>query len=276
VITGATSGIGLESAAQLAQLGHHVVMVGRDPAKTASSVAEVMARSASTHVESALGDFASQASVRDLAEDLLDRLDRIDVLVNNAGTVFDKRTVTEDGIEATFAVNHLGPLLLTQLLRERLEASTPARVVNVSSTEHYRGTIDLDDLGFERGGYQIMRAYGRSKLAMIMATRWLAAELEQSGVTVNALHPGAVRTAIWDGAPWYARPFLAVAKRFMISPEEGGAHIAYLATSPEVEGMTGLYFENDKPKKPNDTALDDDLTARLWAESNRLVGLVDA
>jgi len=273
LVTGATSGIGLESAVQLAEEGHQLVLVGRDPEKAERTLTDVRRRAGSDRVDALLCDFSSQSSVRALAEEVLERYDRIDVLVNNVGTVFDRRTETEDGIEATFAVNHLGPFLLTSLLRDRIVASAPARIVNVSSVGHYAGTLDFDDLGYERG-YFIMKAYSRSKLAMVLYTRSLAAQLEGTGVTVNALHPGTVATDIWSGAPWYARPVLAIAKRLtMISAEEGGRHITYLATSPEVEGQTGLYFEDDKPKRPAATALDQDVAARLWQESERLVGL---
>jgi NAD(P)-dependent dehydrogenase (short-subunit alcohol dehydrogenase family) len=220
-----------------------------------------------------LGDFPSQASIRQMAKDVLARYDRLDVLVNNAGAVNASRTVTQDGIEATFAVNHLGPFLLTNLLLDLLKHSAPARIVNVSSVGHYRGTLDFDDLGYERGGYQIMSAYSRSKLANVLFTRSLARRLDGSGVTANALHPGAVATNIWSGAPWYAKPVLALYKRFaMISPAEGAETITYLAVSPQIEGKTGLYFENNKPKEPSKLAQDDALAQRLWDESARLVG----
>lgn len=273
VVTGATSGIGLEASVELARSGDRVVMVGRNAAKVETAAADVRTRSGSVQVETQLGDFASQASIRGLAATLLSTYERVDVLVNNAGTVFARRTVTEDGIEATFAVNHLGPFLLTNLLLDLIRQSAPARIVNVSSVGHYRGTMDFEDLGFEQG-YQIMRAYERSKLANVLFTRELAKRLDGAGVTVNALHPGAVATGIWNGAPWFARPVLAVAKRLvMISPAEGAKRIVYLATDPGLQATTGLYFDNDKPKDPSALAKDDAVAERLWTESERLVHL---
>src|SRR2546425_1076946 len=205
VITGATSGIGLEAAVALAREGARVVLVGRNPGKTAAAVAEVRKRSGSAAVESLLCDFSSQESIRKLAGDLRARCERIDVLVNNAGGVYPRRTLTGDRIESTFAVNHLGYFLLTNLLTDLLVKSAPARIVNVASAAHYRGTLDLDDLGFERG-YQLMKAYSRSKLANVLFTRELARRLSGKGVTVNALHPGTVATGMWNAAPLWVRP----------------------------------------------------------------------
>ena len=273
LITGATSGIGLEASVALARMGAWVVMVGRDPHKTTEKVGEVRSRSDSSRVDSLLCDLASQAQVRALAESFLAKYERLHVLMNNAGTVYVKRTVTEDDVEATFAVNYLSAFLLTNLLLDRLIQSEPSRVVNVTSSGHYGGTLDFNDLGFERG-YQIMRAYSRSKLAEVLFTRELARRLQGTGVTANCVHPGAVATSIWDRAPAYTRPIFAVAKRIvMISPEAGAATLVYLAASPDVAGKTGLYFENNQPKAPSRLALDDALATRLWDESAKLVRL---
>lgn len=271
VITGATSGIGLEAALQLAAEGHRLVLVGRNPHKL-TRAAERVDAAGSAGVDTFVADFTSLSSVRALATELRSRLDRIDVLVNNAGGVHDKRTLTVDGFEATFAVNHLAGYLLTELVKDRVVAAAPSRIVFTSSQGHYSGTMDFDDLGFEHG-YTIMKAYGRSKLANVLYTRTLAAELADSGVTVNALHPGAVATDIWSGAPWYARPVLAVAKRFMRSPADGARTIAFLATDPAVEGRTGGYYEKNELKEPSELAQDDAVAARLREVSSKLVGL---
>jgi NAD(P)-dependent dehydrogenase (short-subunit alcohol dehydrogenase family) len=273
VVTGASDGIGLEASSQLAQQGHHVVMVGRNPAKLRAAVKRIRDESPDAPVESFECDFSSLANVRELADQLLAAYPRIDVLVNNAGTVHDKRRLTGDGIEATFAVNHLAGFLLTELLLDRIKASAPARIVITSSVEHFSGTMDFDDLGFERG-YQIMRAYGRSKLANVLHTRHLAQRLEGTGVTVNCLHPGAVASNIWSGAPWFAKPVLAVGKRlFMVSTATGGERISYLATSPEVEGRTGGYYVQNKLEEPAELARDDAVAERLDEVSRELVGL---
>src|SRR5215467_6738081 len=199
LITGATSGIGFEASVELARRGATLVMVGRTAAKTASKADEVRRRSSSSGVQFLVCDFASQKQIRELANAFRSRHDSLHVLVNNAGTVFAKRTLSEDGIEATLAVNHLGYFLLTHLLLDLLIESAPSRIVNVASTAHYRGTLDFKDLMFERG-YKIMRAYSRSKLANVLFTRELARRLAGIGVTVNALHPGAVASNIWSGA----------------------------------------------------------------------------
>lgn len=273
LVTGGTNGIGLEAAVALARQGAQVAIVGRDPKRTAAALADVQRRSGSAEVSCLLCDFSSQASIRSLAEAVYARHDRLDVLINNAGGVNKKRRLTVDGIEATFAVNHLGYFLLTNLLTDLLVGSAPARVVTVASAGHRSGTLDFDDLGYERG-YSIMRAYTRSKLANVLFAAELARRLQGTGVTSNSLHPGAVATNIWSGAPTWAKPLIQILVRpFMLSPEQGGATIVQLAASPELEGVTGKYFEKSKAVTPAPLARDEALAKRLWEVSARLVGL---
>jgi NAD(P)-dependent dehydrogenase (short-subunit alcohol dehydrogenase family) len=273
LVTGATSGIGREASVELARRGARVVLVGRDRARTEGAVAQVRSRSGSAEVSHLLCDFSSQASIRRLAAEVLARHDRLDVLVNNAGGVNKTRQVTVDGIEMTFAVNHLGYFLLTNLLRDLLVRSAPARVVTVASVGHRQGTLDFDDLGYERG-YSIMRAYGRSKLANVLFAAELARRLAGTGVTSNSLHPGSVATNIWSGAPLWAKPIIQLFFRpFFLSAEEGGATIVQLAASPELEGVTGKYFEKGKPVEPAPLARDEALAKRLWEVSADMVGL---
>ena len=215
VLTGATAGIGLESALQLGAQGHHLVLVGRNQTKLDAAAARVAAAGASA-VETLVADHEQLDSIRALAAELRSSYPSVDVLINNAGAVYDRRTLTVDGYESTFAVNHLSGFLLTELVKDLVTD----RIVFTASTGHYAGTMDFDDLGFE-SGYSIMKAYSRSKLANVLYARSLAAELEGSGVTVNSLHPGAVATDIWSGAPWFARPVLAVGKIFMRKPADG-------------------------------------------------------
>ncbi len=274
VVTGATSGIGLEACVQLARRGARVALVGRDPARTDAAVAQVVARGGAKDVERFLCDFASQTSIRAFAADALARLDRIHVLVNNAGAVHKSRRVSPDGIELTFAVNHLGYFLLTHLLRDRLVASAPARVVTVASVGHRYGTMDFDDLGFERAGYGIMRAYARSKLANVLFAAELARRFAGTGVTSNSVHPGSVATNIWAGAPLWAKPIIALALRpFFVSAAKGAETVVRLAAAPELEGVTGKYFEEMKEAAPAPLGQDPALAKRLWDVSAGMVGV---
>ena len=270
LVTGATSGIGLEASLQLARQGARVIMVGRDPARTEAAVADVIARSGSKDVLHFLCDFSSQAEIRKLADAVLARVDRLHVLVNNAGGVNKTRRLTVDGIEATFAVNHLG---YTNLLRDRLVKSAPARVVTVASIGHRRGTLDFDDLGFERG-YGVMKAYCRSKLANVLFAAELSRRLASTGVTSNSLHPGAVATNIWSGAPVWAKPIIFLFFRpSFISVPEGARGMVMLATDPALEGVTGRYYENGQAIDPAPLARDQALAKRLWDVSAAMVGL---
>jgi retinol dehydrogenase 14 len=277
LITGATSGIGLEAAVELARRGARTFLVGRDPGRTEAAVAQVKSRSGSGEVSSFLCDFSSQASIRALAGEVLARLDRLDVLINNAGGVNKKRELTVDGIEKTFAVNHLGYFLLTNLLLDLIKRSAPARIVTVASIGHRRGTLDFDDLGFERGGYWIMKAYGRSKLANVLFAAELARRLAGTGVTSNSLHPGSVATNIWSGAPTWAKPLIQILYRpFFLSVEEGASFIVQLAADPTLEGVTGKYFETGKIVPPAPLAQDEALAKRLWDVSAAMTGLTAA
>jgi NAD(P)-dependent dehydrogenase (short-subunit alcohol dehydrogenase family) len=272
LITGANSGIGLEASVKLARLGAEVVMVGRDRRRLEAALADVKARAPTERARSLVCDFASQRDVRALAQEVTRTLPRLDVLVNNAGSVSAGRQVTADGLEQTFAVNHLGYVLLTHLLLDLLKRSAPSRIVNVASVAHRRGDLDFEDLQMEKG-YTTMRAYSRSKLCNVLFTRELARRLDGTGVTANCLHPGAVATRIWSHAPLAVRPILAVAKLFMISPEQGADPIVHLAASPALEGKTGGYYEKGQLTRPSRLASDDAVARRLWDVSAALAGI---
>jgi NAD(P)-dependent dehydrogenase (short-subunit alcohol dehydrogenase family) len=247
LVTGATSGIGLEASVTLAGMGAELILVARDPVRGDAALDRARQQSGAQAVSVMQCDFASLAQIRALAAAVMTSRSRLDVLVNNAGSFSPTREVTEAGIERTFAVNHLGPFLLTNLLTDLLQRSAPARVVTVTSAAHRSGQLPFDNLQFEKGGHGIMRAYSRSKLANVLFTFELARRLAGTGVTANCLHPGTVATNIWSHAPWYAQPLLAVAKLFMMSAEKGAQTIVYLAASPAVEGRTGGYYEHNHP-----------------------------
>jgi NAD(P)-dependent dehydrogenase (short-subunit alcohol dehydrogenase family) len=273
MVTGATSGLGLATARQLAALGATVVVVGRDAAKCAAVAASISSRSAAGAVDWLVADFADQGAVQRLAAEADERHSRIDVLVNNAGATYPKRGLTPEGVELTLAVNHLAPFLLTTLLLHRLRESAPARVVNVSSVAHENARFNFDDPAMERG-YRPFAAYGRSKLANLWFTYELARRLDGSGVTVNAVHPGLVRTALGDHSGALRRAgwrLLHVAyRKHSISPEEGAAAITRLATARELEEVSGRYFVGRRPAESSPASRDPAAAARLWALSEEL------
>ncbi|MBV8461867.1 MAG: SDR family oxidoreductase [Acidimicrobiales bacterium] len=277
VVTGGNSGIGFETAAALAGMGARVLLTARNADKGRAALSAIAQRTDGAAqaqlVTFDLGDFSS---VRRGAAEILEQAPRLDVIVNNAGLVLSERTQTVEGLEATFAVNHLGPFLLTNLLLDRVRASAPARIVNVASTAHAsaRKGIPFDDLQSERY-YRPMRVYGQSKLANMLFTLELARRLEGTGVTANSLHPGTVRTGY--GADGDARGLLAfgikISSPFFLSPAKGARTSVYLASSPDVAGVSGEYFVDCKPKQPRAWAQDPDAARRLWQVSEELVGL---
>jgi NAD(P)-dependent dehydrogenase (short-subunit alcohol dehydrogenase family) len=273
LITGGNSGIGKETAVALARLGGTVVFTSRDPQRGEQAAADIRKRSGADVALMPL-DLASFASIRSFAAAFLDRYDRIDVLVNNAGLVLSERTETEEGFETTFGVNHLGHFLLTDLLLDRIKAGAPARIVNVASRAHRfaRSGLDFDDLQAAKR-YSAIQAYARAKLANIYFTRELARRLEGTGVTVNALHPGGVATGFARDGDVKA-PFswlYTLARPFLRSPEKGAETSIYLASTPEVDGVTGRYFADSKETEPTLIAQDDDAARRLWAASEALI-----
>ena len=271
VVTGATSGIGKAAAAALAQQGAEVIVVGRDPGRAEATAAAIQADGAPPpKVE--IADLARLDQVRALASRLNQTLDRIDVLINNAGLVLNERQVTPDGYEHVFAVNHLAPFLLTNLLRPKLTASAPARVITVSSDAHTAARLDLDDPNLEHG-WSSWRSYSNSKLANILFTRELARRLDGTGVTANCLHPGVVRTGFGRDTRPLMRVGITIAKPFMLSPERGADTIVYLASSPDVAAQTGGYYVKRQLREPSAAARDDGLARRLWEISERLTGL---
>jgi NAD(P)-dependent dehydrogenase (short-subunit alcohol dehydrogenase family) len=271
VVTGATSGIGKAAAAALARQGAEIIVVGRDPGRAEATAAAIQADGAPPpKVE--IADLARLDQVRALAGRLNQTLDRIDVLINNAGLVLNERQVTPDGYEHVFAVNHLAPFLLTNLLRPKLTASAPARVITVSSDAHTAARLDLDDPNLEHG-WSSWRSYSNSKLANILFTRELARRLDGTGVTANCLHPGVVRTGFGRDARPLMRVGITIAKPFMLSPERGADTTVYLASSPDVAAKTGGYYVKRQLREPSAAARDDGLARRLWEISERLTGL---
>jgi NAD(P)-dependent dehydrogenase (short-subunit alcohol dehydrogenase family) len=283
VVTGANSGIGKATATELARLGARVVMVCRNRERGRDAQAEIQATAETAHpssedtVDLKIADLAVQEEVYHLGETIRADYDRLDVLVNNAGVFNDSREETVDGVEATFAINHLAPFLLTHLVLPRLKGTAgragESRVITVSSEAHRGASIDFDDLNAEEA-YNSLQAYAQSKLANILFTHELARRMQGEGVLANAVHPGVVNTNIWRGSgwiSWVARLFSWLYKQ----PEEGARSVVYLAASPEVEGVTGQYFNETEIVNPSPKAYDEKVEARLWAKSREMTGLAD-
>ena len=270
LVTGANSGIGKATALGLAQLGATVVMVCRNSDKGEVARKEIQARSGNSKIDLFSADLSSQQAVRQLVQDFQQKYTQLHVLVNNAGGVFTQGKVSPDGIEMTLAVNHLASFLLTNLLLDTIKASAPARIVNVSSQAHASGFIDLDDLQGKRK-YALLRAYAQSKLANVLFTYALARRLEGTGVTVNCLHPGVVATNIWSSAlPGWLRFLGTISHLFGIPAEQGALTSIYLASSPEVEGVTGKYFDKCEAVSSAKISYDQEIQERLWAISETL------
>jgi retinol dehydrogenase-14 len=272
LITGGTSGIGQAAATALAGMGANVVITGRNAERGKQALQEIREESGNDRVELILADLAVQDKVRRLAQEFREHHDRLDVLVNNAGLMLSERTETSDGIETQLAINHLAPFLLTNLLLDLLKESAPSRIVTVSSDGHRWGKLDLDDLQ-SRTRYRGMQVYGTTKLANIMFTYELAERLEGTGVTANCMHPGGVNTNFGNKQGGPMNLLFRLFKPFMRTPEQGADTLVYLASSPEVEGMTGKYLADRKVKAASNAAYDESTRKRLWEASEELTGL---
>lgn len=272
VITGATSGIGLIAAEELAQKGARMVMVARDKSRGEQAVARLRTLAPGIHHTVHYADLSRLSEMKRVAGEIAAAEPRIDVLINNAGAIFNSRQVTEDGMELTFALNHMSYFVMALGLRDRLAASMPARVINTASDAHKGKQLDFNDLQSSRG-FRGFNTYGRSKLSNILFTRELARRWAGTGITVNSLHPGFVSTRFGDesGGPFsYA---IRAAKLFAISPEKGAETIVYLASSPDVSGVSGEYFYKCRPATPTREAQNDDSARRLWQETAKLAGI---
>jgi NAD(P)-dependent dehydrogenase (short-subunit alcohol dehydrogenase family) len=273
LVTGATSGLGLATARALADRGARVVVAGRTAAKCREAVADIERRTGNSGLAWLAADLSVQDRVTAMAEEFRRRFERLDVLVNNAGAVFQRRQVSRDGVEMTLAVNHLAPFLLTNELLDTLRASIPARVITVSSVAHERGRLDFDDLQLRRG-YRPFRAYAGSKLANVLFTYELARRMDGTGVTANAVSPGLVRTGLGDKGGWLVRLAWRLSlhryRRISVTPDEGASTIVYLAGSPDVERVTGRYFDRCVAATSSPASLDRAAWGRLWELSEEL------
>jgi NAD(P)-dependent dehydrogenase (short-subunit alcohol dehydrogenase family) len=274
VITGATSGIGLVAAERLAAMGARLLLVARDKARGEAAFARIQARAPGSALRIVYGDLSRLAEMNRLGSEIAALEPRIDVLINNAGAMFAERGVTADGLERTFALNHMAYFVLSNRLKPSLVAASQARIVNTASAAHHRAAagLDFDDLQSERD-YHYFTVYGRSKLANILFTRELARRLAGTGVSANCLHPGFVATRFGDNNRAFFRIGIGIAKLFAITPEKGAETIVYLASSPEVADVSGTYFAECRPARLSSAAQDDAAARRLWDESARIAKL---
>jgi NAD(P)-dependent dehydrogenase (short-subunit alcohol dehydrogenase family) len=268
LVTGATAGIGEVTALELARKGAHLVFVGRNPQKCQQTLDRIQQATTNPNVEFLVADLSSMQQVRLLAAQFKDRYPRLDVLVNNAGGFFLHRTLSVDGLEMTFALNHLSYFLLTLSLLDLLKASAPSRIVNVASGSHFRKHLNFDDLQTSRHFYNGYRIYGESKLANLLFTYELSRRLVSAGVTANALHPGLVSTNIWNHLDGWMKPLVQpVLRRIALTPEQGAQTVIYLASSPQVQSVTGKYFVDCQPVPSSPASYDKDAARYLWDQS---------
>lgn len=272
MVTGATSGIGKVASRALAQMGATVIIVGRNPEKSENTVKQIRRETGNPAVEFMLADLSSQKEIRQLAQDFKKRYDRLHVLVNNAGSIFLAHRESVDGIEMTFALNHLGYFLLTNLLIDALQASAPSRIINVSALLHKWAKINFDDLQ-NRKMYIGVRAYPQSKLCNLYFTYELARRMEGTGVTANALHPGVVATNLGVNDNRFGRVMRRLINFALINPEEGAQTIIYLAASPDAQTVTGKYFVKQKAVSSSQASYNQAVASRLWCVSTELTGL---
>lgn len=271
LVTGATSGIGEESAQTLAAMGATVIVGARNEEKAAATVARIRVETGNPNVEYVLADLSVQAQIRELAKQVAARYPRLDVLLNNAGGMYMRRHESADGFELVWATNHLNYFLLTHLLLPMIEKSAAGRIVNVASRAHFQGKINFDDLQSTKG-YSPMKVYGQSKLANILFTRELARRLDGSTVTANAVHPGLVATSFAQNSK-IARMIGKLVLRGARTPKKGAETLVYLASSPEVEGVSGEYFADMKIARSSEASKDMEVAAKLWQVSAEMAGI---
>lgn len=272
LITGATAGIGKETAIALALKGATLVLACRNLKKGAAVVQEIKKKTGNERIEVLSCDLSSFKSIRHFVVEFKNKYERLHILINNAGLLAPQRETTEDGFELTFGTNHLGPFLLTNLLLDLLKNSTPARIINVSSQAHYRGKINFEDLQ-SAGNYNGLQRYSNSKLANILFTYELARRLAGEAITVNCLHPGVVATDIWPTNKWYYALLVPVMKLFMIASKEGAQTTIYLAFSPEVENVTGKYFDKQAEEESSAISQNIETQKKLWEISAEMCQL---